>query len=95
MAHESLIIAMLGIIISLLSVVAGLAGWKLGDLSKKVDELMVHRAGCIVQFANAENNRNEHRRIWEELESQRDSDCEHETRLTALEVQCRMCGKKP
>ena len=54
-------------------------GWWLARLSKKIDDLMQHRQGCIMQFADRAGNSDDHRRIWGKLDEQ-------ERRLTTLEA---------
>ena len=70
---------MLSVITGLLTLMGTSFGWWLARLSKKLDELMQHRQGCIIQFADRVGNSDDHRRIWVKLDDQ-------ERRLTTLEA---------
>lgn len=76
---------MLSLLAGLLSVLTIVFCWWASRLSDKIDDLMIHHQGCIKEFANDEDNDDEHLRIFGRLENLERSNHGHDIRIIALE----------
>ncbi len=77
MTYENLIIAMLGIIISLIAVIYLSLRENDKRMEAKMDTLAGHREGCLKLFAQAQVVHEGQRAMWEEISKQHETIQQH------------------
>ena len=70
---------LLGVIAGLWVLLLGVGGYCLKRISDKLDDLVVHREGCIMAFADRDGTSRDHREFFRRTD-------DHENRLTRLEA---------
>lgn len=79
MDNGHFITVLLGVIARLWVLLLGVGGYCLKRISDKLDDLVVHREGCIMAFANRDGNASDHREFFRRTD-------DHGIRLTRLEA---------
>ena len=80
MDNGHFITVLLGVIFGLWVLLLGVGGYCLKRISDKLDDLVVHREGCIMAFADRDGNSRDHREFFRRTD-------DHERRLTRLEAE--------
>ena len=80
MDNGHFITVLLGVIFGLWVLLLGVGGYCLKRISDKLDDLAVHREGCIMAFANRDGSARDHREFFRRTD-------DHERRLTRLEAE--------
>ena len=66
------------ILVAVIGLFLGWVGWGLKRLASKVDALFEHRMECVKAFADRQENKESHARIYSRLD-------DHELRISRLE----------